>query len=466
MKLVVIGAGAGGYAAAVAAAREGVAVTLVEQHKLGGTCLHHGCIPTKTLRASADVLTMATRFQEFGLTGGLEPTADMPSVLARKSKVIAILEKGLEKTAAALKVRLLHGKARIIDPAQVRVTAPEGTEDLFADGIILATGSSPLVLPALRPDHEHVLSSDDILNLRHIPEHLVIVGGGVIGCELAFIYRAFGSRVTVVEGQKRLLPLPSVDEDVSSLLLREMKKKKITVELGCTVSGVAVQNQGMEVRLGSFPALVQTKLSVPRTLHASALCVTVGRVPNHDRAELEAVGIHTDTHGWIKVNDTLETSVPGIFAIGDALGPGHVMLAHMATAEAQTAVHNFLHPEDRRKQQYAVVPSAIFTDPEIGVVGLTEEQARARGGHVRTALMQMRELGKSQAMGMLAGFVKLVVDADTDRLLGVHIVGAHASDLIAEATLALQKGCTSRDLAFTIHAHPTLAEGLYEAAQY
>ena len=458
MKLTIIGAGPGGYSAAFAAAKAGVEVTLVERAKLGGTCLHTGCIPTKTLRSSADVLEMSGRLAEFGITGECALKADMPAIVNRKRKVTATLQTGLEKTCAQLKVRVVYGKAELVSAKLVRVTTAEGTEEVESDNVIIATGSSPLELPALPVDHARVLSSDDALELQAVPPSLIIVGGGVIGCELAFIYRAFGSKVTVVEGQNRVLPLPSVDEEISRLLQREMKKKGIAVELSHTVSRVTPCDGGAAVEIAPFP----TGAGDSRVLNASAVCVTVGRVPN--TAGLAEAGIALDQRGWIVVDDTLETSVPGVYAIGDVTGPRRIMLAHMAAAEAHTAVHNILHPEKKKVQSYTVVPSAIFTSPEIGDVGLTEEQAREQGIAARSVVFQFRELGKAQAMGALSGLFKIVAEEGTGKLLGVHIAGAHASDLIAEATLALQKGCTARELFETIHAHPTLSEGLYEAA--
>ena len=445
MKLTIIGAGPGGYSAAFAAAKAGVEVTLVERAKLGGTCLHTGCIPTKTLRSSADVLEMSGRLAEFGITGECALKADMPAIVNRKRKVTATLQTGLEKTCAQLKVRVVYGKAELVSAKLVRVTTAEGTEEVESDNVIIATGSSPLELPALPVDHARV-------------------GGGVIGCELAFIYRAFGSKVTVVEGQNRVLPLPSVDEEISRLLQREMKKKGIAVELARTVTATTPTGTGVSVEIGASPFVEVANPPAPRTLEADAVCVTVGRVPHTDGLGLDAAGVKVDARGWIEADDFLETSVPGVYAIGDVIGPRRIMLAHMAVAEAHTAVHNILHPEDRKAQRYDVVPSAIFTAPEIGDVGLSEAQAKQQGFAVKTSVFQFRELGKAQAMGELAGLFKLVVEEGSGKLLGAHIAGAHASDLIAEATLAIQRGCTARDLFETIHAHPTLSEGLYEAA--
>lgn len=458
MKLTITGGGPGGYTAAFAAAKAGAEVTLVERADLGGTCLHTGCIPTKTLRSSADALDTTSRLKEFGIAGECAVAADMPAIVARKCKVTATLQTGLEKNAALLKVRVVRGEAELINAGLVRVLSAKGTQEITGDRVILATGSSPLELPSLPVDHRLVLSSDDALELQSVPRHLIVVGGGVIGCELAFIYRAFGAKVTVIEGQGRLLPLPSVDSEISRLLLREMKKKGISVELSRTVAHVLPCEEGVAVEIAPFPA----GAGEARILTASAVCVTVGRVPN--TTGFARAGIELDSRGWIVVDDMLETSVPGVYAIGDVTGPRRIMLAHMAIAEAHTAVHNILHPEDRKLQSYSVVPSAIFTSPEIGNVGLTEEQAREQGKAVRTVVFQFRELGKAQAMGELAGLFKIVAEEDTGKLLGVHIAGAHASDLIAEAALALQKDCTAQELVATIHAHPTLSEGLYEAA--
>ncbi len=464
MKLTIIGAGPGGYSAAFAAAKAGAEVTLVERAKLGGTCLHTGCIPTKTLRSSADVLDTGSRLAEFGIAGECSLRADMPAIVTRKRKVTATLQTGLEKTCAALKVRVIHGTAELVNAGLVRVRTAEGVEEVAGDNVILATGSSPLELPALPVDHVRVLSSDDALELQDVPASLIIVGGGVIGCELAFIYRAFGSKVTVVEGQSRLLPLPSVDEELSRLMQREMKKRRIGCELGRTLKGVRVEDGVVKAVLGPSPFISDpTPAQQKKTpVEAEAVLVTVGRVPNTSGLGLAEAGIAVDGRGWIQADDHMATSLPGVYAVGDVLGPSKIMLAHVAAVEGLCAVRNCMGLDER--MDYAVVPSGIFTSPEIGCVGLTEAQAVAAGHEVRVANFQMRELGKAQAMNELPGVFKLVSDAATGKVLGAHIAGAHATDLIAEAALALHMGASVRDIASTIHAHPTLAEGLYEAA--
>ncbi len=463
-KITVIGGGPGGYTAAFAAAKAGAEVTLVESHHIGGTCLNTGCIPTKTLKASAEALETAHRLAEFGINGVGEAAVNMPGVVARKEKVGQVLRGGLEKTCNMLKVRLLRGRGQVVNAGLVRVTAEDGSiMEIGGDKIIIATGSSGLNLPSLPIDHKSILSSDDALLLQEAPKRLLIVGGGVIGSEMAFIYKAFGSDVTIVEGQARLLPLPSVDEEMSKLLQREAKKRGIALELGRTVSRVEKLADGsVKAILGASPFVPAEGAQPESEMIVDAVLVTIGRVPNTQGLGLAEAGIATDNRGWVTVNERLETSVPGIYAIGDVLGPAKIMLAHMASVEGLCAAANCLGKN--QSMDYSVVPSGIFTSPEIATVGLTEAEAAAKGFEVKTSLFQFRELGKAQAMGELAGVFKLVCDGKSGKLLGAHLAGAHATDLIAEAALAIKMGATAQDIANTIHAHPTLAEGFYEAA--
>lgn len=463
--LIIIGAGPGGYTAAFAAARAGMSVTLVESDRLGGTCLNSGCIPTKTLKASADALDLALHLSEFGIDNSSTPSVNPAAVLARKEKTCSTLRGGLEKACARHKVTLLHGRGKIVSGQEVVVSLSDGSQTVVkGDAVLLATGSRVLELPGLPFDHQHIISSDDALNLDRVPQSLIIVGGGVIGCEMAFIYRAFGAQVTVVEGQDRLLPLPSVDADISALLQREMKKRKIDCQCQRTLSQVRVEDGRVHAVLGPSPFVQNPSAALQKEvpLTADMVLVTVGRVPNTEGLGLAEAGITTNARGWIVVNDTLETSVPHVYAIGDVLGPQQVMLAHVAAMEGLCVVNTLLGKP--QAMDYSAVPSGIFTSPEIACVGLSEAQAVAQGHSVRCATFQMRELGKAQAMGELAGLCKIVCDAPTGKVLGVHIAGAHATDLIAEATLALTMGASVQDITRTIHAHPTMAEGLYEAA--
>lgn len=464
-RLTVIGGGPGGYTAAFAAARAGMEVTLVEAAHLGGTCLNSGCIPTKTLKASAEALETALRLAEFGITCEGTPRADPAAVLARKEKVVGILRGGLEKACARLKVRLCTGHGRVLDARHVEVTMADGSVEVVEnDALILATGSRVAELPGLAFDHTHILSSDDALQLDRVPQRLIIVGGGVIGCEMACIYRAFGAQVTVVEGQDRLLPMPSMDADVSTLLQREMKKRRIACELGRTLKDVRVEDGVVRATLTASPFVDKPTPAQQKEVpvEADMVLVTVGRCPATEGLGLAEAGIGTDRRGWVVVDDALKTSLPEVYAIGDLLGPSRVMLAHVAAMEGLCVVESLCGKP--RAMRYDAVPSGVFTSPEVGSVGLSEQQAREQGLDVRCVTFQMRELGKAQAMGELPGFFKLVAAADGGRLLGAHIVGAHASDLVAEAALGVANGLTLEQVAHTIHAHPTLAEGLYEAA--
>ena len=464
--ITIIGAGPGGYVAAFDAARRGASVTMVEKAEVGGTCLNWGCIPTKTIKASAEALETAGRLAEFGIVpeGGERAgfRADMAAVVARKERVRKVLCTGLEKTCASLKVRLVRGQAELAPGRTVLVRTADGTEEIHGDAVIIATGSSILDLPSLPVDHKHIINSDDALNLDHVPARMVIVGGGVIGCELAFIFQAFGAEVTVVEGLDRLLPIPSVDEDMSRLLQREAKKHGLRVELAKTVKSAVVADGKVTCVLGPSP-FVPGASGPETTVEADMVLVAVGRTPNTGGLKLAEAGVETDARGWIKADGGMRTTAEGVYAVGDVLGPARVMLAHMASAEGLCAVGNCFG--ENRTLDYGVIPAGIFTSPEIGTVGLTETEARKQGLDVRSQVFQFRELGKAQAMGELPGMFKLVCEEGSGRILGAHIAGAHATDLIAEAALAMQKGLTAADIAHTIHAHPTLAEGLYEAAE-
>jgi len=464
-RITIIGGGPGGYTAAFSAAKAGAQVTLVEAAHMGGTCLNWGCIPTKTLKASADALETAHRLSEFGISGAGEAKPDMPAIVARKNKVSEILRGGLEKTCAKLKVARLRGRGEVVNAGLVRVHAANGSvQDVVGDKVIIATGSSTLNLPTLPVDHAHIITSDDALELQTVPGRMLVVGGGVIGCELAFIFQALGSKVTVVEGLNRVLPVPSIDADLSKLIQREMKKRGIGCELARTATRAEVTESGVQITLGPSPFVKDLPLSAQKesVLEADVVLVAVGRVPNTAGLGLAEAGVETDQRGWIKADATLQTNVPGIYAVGDVLGPARIMLAHVASMEGLVAVRNCLGASEN--MDYATVPAAVFTSPEVATVGLTESQAREQGYNVACPQSNFRELGKAQAMGELAGLFKLVVDADSGKLLGAHLAGAHVSDIIAEPTLAMQLGAKAEDLARTIHAHPTLAEGIFETA--
>ncbi len=459
IRIVVLGGGPGGYAAALHAARRGAQVTLVERDALGGTCLNRGCIPSKILKACADRLEAVRRAAEFGIGGVAAAGIDLAAVRARQQRIIDIQIRAIGSMLKEAGVRLVAGAGRIDGPGRLTVETDAGTtETLPWDRLILATGSRPAPLAGLPFDGQSVWSSNEALFPDRLPGHLLIVGGGVIGCELASIYRSLGSRVTLVEALDRLLPLPSVDPDVSTVLLREMKRRGIDCRLGARVCDARPDNAGITVEL-------RKDREAACRITADRVLVCIGRRPTGDGVGLETVGIATDAGGWIQVDEGLATTAAGVFAIGDLLGPDHVMLAHVAGAEAAVAAENALAPgQHKRRMDYRAVPAAIFTAPEVAVVGSSETEAVRAGLDVRSTTVLFRSLGKAHAIGEIAGQAKIVFQPRDGRIRGVHLIGARATDLIAEATLAIQQGCTVRDLAATIHAHPTLAEIMGEAA--
>jgi dihydrolipoamide dehydrogenase len=464
-KIAVLGGGPGGYVAAVRAAQLGADVTLVEKDALGGTCLNRGCIPSKIFQTTASLLHRFKRCQEFGIQVEGSPSADMPALLARKDKIVSTQVRGIENLLKHNGAAYIKGNGTIEADGSLKVRAEEREIlDVDWDVLIISTGSEPLEIPAFPFDGQKVLSSTHALNLDTVPESMVIVGGGVIGCEFACIMAGLGTQVTVVEALDRLLPLPSVDAGCSKVLQREMKKKKIKFIFDKTVTAVDTTNAKALVSIGPSPFAQGTKEKdlQPLQIEADKVLVSIGRKSNAQGIGLENLGLELDEKGWIAADNHLRTSVENVFAIGDALGPEKVMLAHVASAEGIVAAENAMG--ENHKMNYDAVPGAIYTLPEVADVGLTEDQAREKGLDVRADSVLFRTIGKSQVIGELAGEAKIVSDTQTGRVLGVHIIGPHATDLIAEGTLAVTTGLTVQDLAATIHAHPTLSEVTMEAA--
>lgn len=456
-KVVIIGAGPAGYPAACRAARLGAAVTLIEKSRAGGTCLNMGCIPSKIMRRAADFMRAAAASPAYGVNLG-QPELDLPALRARQQDIVANLVAGLTDQFQGLSIRLVQAEARVERAGQVAAITPDGaTEHIPYDHLIVATGSAPASLPGLPMDGQRVISSDQALWLDQLPESLLVVGGGVLGCELAQIYHDFGVKVAIVEAMPRLLPIPGLDEEISKTYLRGLKKIKLPVYLNHTLSKLEPTNQAVSVTL--------TPASGPgedKQLQFEKILMAVGRKPAHQDLGLAALGVAFDPKGWIVAGPDFQTSVPRVWAIGDCLGPARPMLAHLATAEGLACVDNIMgRPRPAPNPEH--VPAAIFTRPEIGTVGLTLAQAQQREPNSRASDFQFRALGKAQAIGQIDGLVRLVVGPD-NRLLGGHIIGPEAGDLIAELTLAITAGLTVNDLAKTIHSHPTLAEAIWEAS--
>ncbi|MCM2283911.1 MAG: dihydrolipoyl dehydrogenase [Desulfobacula sp.] len=465
VKIVIIGGGPGGYVAALRAAALGGDVTLVERENLGGTCLNWGCIPSKIMKHSADMLVKFSEAGKLGIRVEGKILPDMAALMERKNKILDTQRKGIASLLQARHVSVTMGRAKIKGPGCVEVALNDGTRKEFEyDRLILATGTVPLDVPAFPFDHERIVSSNDVLELAEIPKSLVIVGGGVIGCEFACIFSALGAEVTIVEAMSRLLPLPSVDEECSKLLLKEMKKRKITVICDTVVQSSEMKGDLLSICLAVSPFTdnKDPKKLKAEEIQAEKMAVCIGRSALSKDLGLETIGLSPTTQGWIEADERMETRIKGVYAIGDILGPQKVMLAHVASHEGIIAAENALGKKSA--MNYEVIPGAIFTMPEIGTVGLSEAEALKKGLDIDCFAVHFRTLGKAQAIDELPGFAKMIVEKNSGKILGVHLMGAHATDLIAEATLAVQKGLTAKDLAHTIHAHPTLAEIMGEVA--
>lgn len=449
MKIAVLGGGPGGYVAALKAAQLGAQVTVIESSEVGGTCLNWGCIPTKALLASAEALHKAKNLSDFGIELNGSVTPNLSMIMERKNKVVSTQVKGIRALFKNWGVELIEGRGRLTGPASLEVEKKDGsTATIAADKIIIATGSRPAELPAFKFDGKNILSSNEALTITDIPKSMLIIGAGVIGCEFACIYNEFGTDVTMVEMMPRAVS--TEDEEISELLAKELKKKKIKLLTGVGVTKVEKTPDGMHAYL-----------SDGKELTAEKILVSIGRALNSDNIGLDSVGINRGKRGEIIVDSRMETNIKGVYAIGDVVGG--ILLAHVASTEGITAAKNICGRDTT--MDYSVVPAAIFTSPEIGSVGLRENQAADKGIKTRIGRFQFRALGKAHAMGEISGFVKIIADAGTDKILGVHIIGPHASDLVHEAAVAMKAGLKARDIAATIHAHPTLSEGLLEASE-
>lgn len=448
MKLAILGAGPGGYVAAIKAAQLGAQVTIIEEGEVGGICLNWGCIPTKSFVASTELLAKTRRLEEFGIELKGEIVPSISKIIERKNKIVITQIKGIKGLFKSWGITLKKGRGFLVSPKEIVVTSKNGSQEkVEADSIIIATGSRPAQIPLFPFDGKKILSSDDALNLD-IPKSLLIIGAGAIGCEFACIYKELGSEVSIVE----MLPRAIATEDleISELLERELKKKNIKLYTNVKVEKIDLRNDG-----------IHAFLSDRREIVAEKILVSIGRAFNSDNIGLEVIGINKGNHGEIIVNEKLETTIPGVYAVGDVIGG--FLLAHVASREGITAARNVMGGDD--KIDYRSVPAAIFTSPEIASVGLREHQALEKGIKVKTGHCQFRALGKAHIMGEITGFLKVVSDETSDRILGVHIIGPHASEIIHEGALAIKTGLKTRDIIETIHVHPTLSEGLIEAAE-
>ncbi len=449
--LIIIGSGPGGYVAAIRAGQLGMKVAVVERDpKFGGTCLHRGCIPTKALLHTASLLDEIRRAEQFGIRAG---EADLDLSLAHRYKdgVVDKNARGIEFLFKKNGVEGLHGVGRLVGADEVEVAGADGRKTHRSKHILLATGSVPRELPFARSDGERILNSDHILNVSRVPRSLVVLGAGAVGSEFASIFASFGSKVTLVEMLPRLLPVE--DEEISKELARVSKKRGIKVLTGTKLAAAEEAGAGLRLRL--------EKERGGEEVEADMLLVAVGRAPVTEGLGLESVGVKVEK-GYVQVNDSMQTAVPHIYAIGD-VNQKTPWLAHVASAEGILAVEH-MAGRPVRPINYDNVPSVTFCDPEVGSLGLTEAEALDRGYEVAVGKFPFSALGKAAIVGKTEGFVKIVRETRYDELLGMHIIGAHATDLIAEAGVARQLESTTEEIFRTIHAHPTLAEAVAEAA--
>jgi dihydrolipoamide dehydrogenase len=451
--LIVIGTGPGGYVCAIRAAQLGLKAAVVEKRQThGGTCLNIGCIPSKALLHASDKFAEAGHdFPALGITVGT-PKLDLPAMMKHKSDTVDANVQGVGFLLKKNKVDAFIGAGRIVAPGQVEVTAADGsTQVLDTKAIVIATGSDVAPLPGVTIDEKRVVSSTGALELDRVPERLLVVGGGVIGLELGSVWRRLGSKVTVVEFLDRILP--GMDGEVAKQFQRILAKQGITFVLDSKVT--QVDTSGNAVQVTVEPA----KGGEAKKLEADVVLVAIGRRPFTEGLGLESVGVATE-RGRILIDDHFQTNVPGIFALGDVVrGP---MLAHKAEDEG-AAVAEILAGKAGHVN-YGVIPSVVYTMPEVASIGQTEEELKAAGVSYNVGKFPFTANGRARAIRATDGFVKVLADAATDRVLGVHIVGAGAGDLIHEAAVLMEFGGSSEDLARTCHAHPTLSEAVREAA--
>jgi dihydrolipoamide dehydrogenase len=450
-EVVIIGAGPGGYVAAIRAAQLGLKTACVESRaSLGGTCLNIGCIPSKALLQSSEKFAEAGHaLAEHGVKVG-EVDLDLGAMMGRKDKVVTTLTRGVEFLFRKNKVDWLKGKARIAAPGRITVTNADGaTREVEAASIIIATGSESTRLPGIEIDEKRIVSSTGALSLDRVPERLTVIGGGYIGLELGSVWQRLGAKVTVVEVLDHIVP--NMDRELGAALQRVLTRSGLDFKLGTKVVDIREANDGLNLELDGAQR---------QTLAADVVLVSIGRRPQSEGLGLEGVGVALDQQGRVDVDDGFATNVPGIYAIGDVIrGP---MLAHKAEEEGIALAERLAGQKSR--VDYDAVPAVIYTWPEVASVGKTEEELKAAAIQYRTGKFSFTANPRARTNGYTEGFVKILAESETDRVLGVHIIGPDAGTMIAEAVLAKEFGASAEDIARTCHAHPTLSEAVKEAA--
>ena len=455
-RMLVLGSGPGGYTAAFRSADLGMDTVLVERYaSLGGVCLNVGCIPSKALLHAAEVIDSAAHAADFGVAFG-KPTIDLDKLRGYKEKVVGQLTKGLAGMAKQRKVRTVQGTGVFVSPTELEVTAADGTTQLIAfEQCIIAAGSQAVKLPGFPWDDPRVMDSTDALDLQDVPKQLLVVGGGIIGLEMATVYSALGSAVTVVEFADQLMP--GADADLVRPLTARLKAAGITAHTGVKASNPEATKDG--IRIAFEPAAAGGK--APEAAVFDRVLVAVGRAPNGAKIGADKAGVQVTDRGFIPVDRQMRTNVPHIFAIGDIVG--QPMLAHKATHEGKLAAEVAFG--EKKEWVARVIPSVAYTDPEIAWVGVTETEAKAKGLKVGVGKFPWAASGRAIGIGRTEGFTKLIFDEATHRIIGGGIVGVHAGDLISEVCLAIEMGAEVHDIGHTIHPHPTLGESVAMAAE-
>jgi dihydrolipoamide dehydrogenase len=469
--VVVIGSGTGGYVAAIRAAQLGLSTAVVERAPvLGGTCLNWGCIPTKALLEHAHALKVAQDAAEWGISfgkaaaGDVKPAIDMGRVHQRKTRIVTSITKGVEFLFKKNKIEWVKGSGRLLGKGNVEVTGSGGARKLTAREIIVATGSSPRSVPGIEIDKKHIITSDEAINLPEVPRSIAIMGSGAVGVEFASIFRRFGSEVTLIELLPRIVP--NEDGAVSAELEKAFRKRGITVKTATKVTSAKVRAGAVTIEMQSAThGSGGAQEPGTESLTIEKLLVATGRGPVTEGLGAAEAGLTLD-RGFIKVDNLFRTGVTGISAVGDVITMGtgpHPQLAHLSSAEGILLAER-IAGQDVRPLNYDQVPGCTYCDPEIGSIGLTEQEALSRGFDVRVGTFPFGVLGRAKMAGETEGFVKIVAEKKYDEILGVHMIGARATELVAEAGVALRLECTVEELIRTIHAHPTMSEAIGEAA--
>ena len=452
MKVAVIGGGPGGYVAALKAAMLGAEVTVIEKNKLGGTCLNVGCIPTKALLASSDVLRTVKEAKNFGINVEGDVKPDFDAIIARKQKVTDELVAGIQFLFDKRGVKKIDGFGKLIDKNTIEVTKDDGSvEEVKADKIILANDSIPTVFPFMPYNGKNVITSDEVLSLEKLPKSMVIIGGGVIGSEIGQFYSSLGTKVTIIEVLPQILG--RMDSEAAKALGRQFKKDKIKVMCNVATDSFEVSDD-----------IVKLNLNNGKSLEAEVVLLCTGRKPNLANSGVAEAGVKLTERGFVEVNEFMETNLEGVYAIGDIISVGgtpHAMLAHVASAEGMVAAENAVKGNSETVN-YKSIPSCVYTEPEVAGVGKTEDELKAEGTPYKVGRFDFRGLGKAKAIGKLQGFIKVLTDED-DVIIGATLVGPHCTDLLTELSLAVGLGLKAKDVGKVIHAHPSLSEGIMEA---